>query len=96
MATCMCTHHVCAWYLRRPEEVIRFPGTGVKYFELPCGCWELNPGPLLEQHMLLPSEQALQLSLMDFTQSQFTLLRNALKTDKAAVNLDSMSYCYDL
>lgn len=35
-----------AWYPRRPEEVIRVPGTGVtKDFELSCGCWELNPGP---------------------------------------------------
>jgi hypothetical protein len=49
------------------REVIRFPGTGVKGSELPCGCWELNPGPLLEQRVLLPSEQALQLSPMEFT-----------------------------
>lgn len=39
-----------AWYPRRPEEVIRVPGTGVtKDFELSCGCWKLNPGPLQEQ-----------------------------------------------
>ena len=28
--------------------------------EPPCGCWELNPGPLEEQSLLLTSEPFLQ------------------------------------
>ena len=28
--------------------------------ELPCGCWELNPGPLEEQLVILTIEQSLQ------------------------------------
>jgi hypothetical protein len=29
-------------------------------FEPPCGCWELNLGPLEEQSVLLPTEPSLQ------------------------------------
>ena len=29
-------------------------------FELPCGCWELNLGPLEEQPVLIDAEQSLQ------------------------------------
>ena len=37
------------------------PGTGVtSTCELPCGCWELNPGPLEEQPVLLTAEPSLQ------------------------------------
>jgi hypothetical protein len=28
--------------------------------ELPCGCWELNSGPLEEQSVLLPAEPSHQ------------------------------------
>jgi hypothetical protein len=36
------------------EEGIRSPGTGVRGgCELPCGCWELNSGPLEEYPVLL-------------------------------------------
>jgi hypothetical protein len=28
--------------------------------ELPCGCWDLNSGPLEEQSVLLPAEPSLQ------------------------------------
>jgi hypothetical protein len=35
-------------------EGVRSPGTGiVDSCELSCGCWELNPGPLEEQPVLL-------------------------------------------
>jgi hypothetical protein len=35
-------------------------GTGViDSCELPCGCWEVNPGPLEEQPMLLTDEPCL-------------------------------------
>ena len=37
------------------------PGTGSSdSCELPCGCWELNPGPLEEQSVLLTAEPFLQ------------------------------------
>lgn len=37
------------------------PGTGVTDgSELPCGCWEVNSGPLQEQQALLPEESPLQ------------------------------------
>ena len=40
---------------------IRSPGTGVTdSCELPYGCWELNPGPLEEQSVLLTAEPFLQ------------------------------------
>ena len=36
-------------------------GTGVTdSCELPCGCWELNPGPLEEQSVLLTAEPSFQ------------------------------------
>ena len=42
-------------------EGVRSPGTGFSdSCELPCGCWELNPGPLEEQSVLLTAEPSLQ------------------------------------
>ena len=45
---------------------VRFSWTGATdSCELPCGCWELNPGPLEEQSVLLttgPSHQPLTLN----------------------------------
>jgi hypothetical protein len=47
-----------------PTEVTRrhwIPGTGVTDgWELPYGCWELNPGPLEEQQVFLIAEPSLQ------------------------------------
>ena len=39
--------------------------------EPPCGCWELNSGPLEEQAMLLTAEPSLQpkLTILDIVQS---------------------------
>ncbi|EDL89906.1 rCG56979 [Rattus norvegicus] len=34
--------------------------------EPPCGCWELNSGPLEEQSVLLTAEQSLQSVFRDF------------------------------
>jgi hypothetical protein len=34
--------------------------------ELPCGCWELNSGPLEEQSVLLTAEPSLQPSILVF------------------------------
>ena len=51
----VCQMH--AWYPRRPEEGVREPGTGLTGgCDLPCGCWELNMGPLEEQSVFLTNE----------------------------------------
>ena len=57
-----CPVHVCCH---------RSPGTGIRdSCELPCGCWELNPGPLEEQPVLLTAEPSLQpLSFFPFASS---------------------------
>ena len=40
---------------------VRFPGTGItENCELPCRSWELNPGPLKKQPVLLTTEPSLQ------------------------------------
>ena len=45
-------------------EDVRSPGIGVKDgCEPPCGCRELNPGPLEEQPVLLTAEPSLQLPM---------------------------------
>jgi hypothetical protein len=47
--------HVCLC------EGARSPGTGVTgWWKLPCGCWELNLGPLEEQSVLLTTELSFQ------------------------------------
>ena len=54
---CVCELFVCLV----PVEAIRSLGTGVTdSCEQPCGCWELNLGPLEEQEMLLTTEPSLQ------------------------------------
>jgi hypothetical protein len=46
----LCTKSMSVSSLR-PEEGVRFFGNWVRNrHELPCGCWELNLGPLQEQH----------------------------------------------
>ena len=48
-------------------EGIRSPGIGVTDSgELPCGCWELSPGPLEEQPVLLTTEPSLQCPCLSF------------------------------
>jgi hypothetical protein len=47
--------HVCLF------EGVIFPGTGViDSCEQPCGCWDLNLGPLEEQPVLLTAKSSLQ------------------------------------
>ena len=56
--------YICA---RRGRQI---PGTGVTdSCELPCGCWELNPGPLEEQPVLLTAEPSPQLLHSSFWES---------------------------
>jgi hypothetical protein len=58
-------HHAPQAYRspQRPEEGIRLPGSGLSDCEPQCGVWELNPGHLQEQPVLLttgPSPQSNQ------------------------------------
>ena len=60
-------------------EDVRCPGTGViDSSEQPCGCWELNPGPLEEHAVLLTSEQDLQLPSISFLRFIYVLYMNVL------------------
>jgi hypothetical protein len=53
-------------------EGIRFRGTGVKdSCEVPCRCWELNPGPLEKLPVLLSAEPPLQSSYYIVFNKQF-------------------------
>lgn len=50
-------HHVCAWYLKGPEEGIGFSETGVVGgCEMPCRCWKQNLDPLKQQSLTLSAE----------------------------------------
>jgi hypothetical protein len=49
-------YHLCVWCTWGPEKGVESSGIGVTDgYELPCGCQELNPGPLEEQPVLLTS-----------------------------------------
>ena len=49
LPACMYVHYVPVWYHQRSDEGLRSPGTAVTHgCDLPCGCWELNLGPLQE------------------------------------------------
>jgi hypothetical protein len=50
------------WCLACMYEDVESPGTGVTdSCELPCRCWELKPGPLEAQSVLLTVDSSLQL-----------------------------------
>lgn len=50
LLTCMSVYYLCAWCQKRPEEGVGFLGTGVTgSYEPPCGCYELDSGPLEQQ-----------------------------------------------
>jgi hypothetical protein len=54
MYVCMYICYMCAF---ESEEGIGFSETGITGSpELPCRRWELNPGPLHEQQVLLTAE----------------------------------------
>lgn len=61
-----CTHvdHMCAWCSQEPEESVSFFGTGITHgCESLSGYWELNLGPLQDQHVFLTTESSLHLHL---------------------------------
>ena len=59
---CRCIGTPMSMYRHGGEkEGTGFPGTGVtNSYELLCGCWELNLGPLEEPLVLLTTEPSLQ------------------------------------
>lgn len=51
---------MCIQFLRRSEENVPSPGTGMKNVcEALCGCWDVNPGALPEKWVLLSTEPSL-------------------------------------
>ena len=60
LPACMFVHHLHAWCVYRPERGNWIPGTGVlDDCETPCGYWELNPGSLEQQPVLLTAKPSL-------------------------------------
>ena len=58
----VCVYIVCELAAHEDREGIIFPGTRVTDSCEPlCGYWDLNPGPLQEQQLLLAVELTLQL-----------------------------------
>lgn len=54
----MCTMRVPGGW--RGQKRSSFPESGIMNgFEPPYGCWDLNPGPLLEQQKLLTTQPPL-------------------------------------
>ena len=57
LPACMSVYHVYPQCPQMSEENLGFPGIIVMCGgEQPCGCWELNLGPLPEQKLLLMTE----------------------------------------
>ena len=75
MGGCLACMYVCApcarsaWACRGHQ--ITSPGVTDDY-ELPCGYWKLNPGPLEDQPMLLIMEASLQTPIFILIQSLFS------------------------
>jgi GMP synthase-like glutamine amidotransferase len=54
LSTCISVHHLFAGAWGGQMRTSQFPGTGaMDGCEAQCGYWELNPGPLQEQQVLL-------------------------------------------
>jgi hypothetical protein len=57
LSACLSLYYMYTYCLWKPEEGIGSSRTGVTDgYELPCGSWELNPGSLEEQTVLLTAE----------------------------------------
>ncbi|ERE74288.1 E3 ubiquitin-protein ligase [Cricetulus griseus] len=67
------------------QEAVGSSGTGVTdSCELPCGCWELNPGPLEEEPGLLTTEPYLQPVETEFLCVSLAVLELTLLTRLAS------------
>jgi hypothetical protein len=65
---CMCAcMHVCMYYIYMGTLHVHAAHgkTASDHCELPCGCWELNSGPVEEQSLPLPTEPSLQVPKND-------------------------------
>jgi hypothetical protein len=70
---CLCP--MCVQWPWRPEAPVRSPGTGVTNgCKPPCGGWELNPGPVEEQPVLLTNEELSSATLILFKLKHFSIL----------------------
>ena len=91
----MSVYYVCAWCMQRSKEGIGSTGTGVKdSSELPCGCWELNPGLLYE---ILAPELSLQSS--QFSLLSYDIVEVDHHSETVVLNLSSPRFiprCYYL
>lgn len=60
-------------------------------YELPWECWKLNPGPLEEQPMLLPTEPSVPLPTDTFQNQPINLFKKPAWTFiKIALNLQKL------
>jgi hypothetical protein len=56
----VCAPHTCLVFTEARSELLGPLGQGLEEVcELPCGCWELNPGPLEEQPVFLTDDPSL-------------------------------------
>lgn len=53
LAACMYVYQVCDGYSWEFEKGFGSTGTGVTGSSEPCGCWELNSGPLASSAIAL-------------------------------------------
>lgn len=61
LPACVSGHGVPTWSLWKPGEGTGFFGTGITgRGQLPCGCCELNLGPVQEQRVPLTAKPSLQ------------------------------------
>ena len=61
LSDCVSVYNVHVCHPQRLEEGVRSVSISIiDGCELPCGCWDLNPGLLEEQPVLLTSEPTLQ------------------------------------
>lgn len=68
---CMHVYRMHDWCPQRTDDGIGFLEPGVMDgCEPHCGCWELSPSPLQEQHAILTAETSLQPLHLVFLKAQ--------------------------
>ena len=80
---------------------VRPPATGSSdSCELPYGCWELNPGPLEEQSVLLTTEPSLQPHFFFFLRQGFSVALEPVleltSIDQVSLELTNIHLCLPL
>jgi hypothetical protein len=65
-------------------------------FEPPCGCWELNSGPLEEQSVLLTAEPSLQLHNQHFdSQFEYSDAEKLFSSTRALLSIELLPHSKD-